>query len=540
MGVWRYGGTPQTPTRPYSHTHALPHTVLATLDYIVIAAYLVGVVAFGILAGGKQQSTADYFLGGRDLPWWAVCFSVVATETSTLTIIGVPAVAYGGTLTFLQITLGYLLGRIVVSLYFLPRYYAGKLSTAYAFLGDRYGENMQATASVTFLGTRLLADGVRLFATAIPLKVIADSVGLSVSYFDIILVIGLATALYTLVGGIKAVVWMDVVQMLLYIGGALFAIGSLLGAVPADWWQQAVAAGKTNLFDFGLGQSVGAWLTQPYTFVTAVVGGAIFSMASHGTDQLIVQRLLACRSISDSQKALIGSGFIVMLQFMLFLLVGLLLWSYYDGASLDALGLGRTDEVFPKYIIEGLPPGVSGLLLAGIVAAAMSSLSSSLNALASSSVNDLYEHVMGAPMNPDRGLLISRGLTLFWGVVFIGFASLFQDNENPVVELGLSIASFTYGGLLGVFLLGLWHRGTRQRDAIISFVFTIAFMVVVIFGVWYGPEVGWTFVFNPSDAVIAADNLRPIGWPWYTAIGAAVNLIVGSLLALRHRVTHPA
>jgi Na+/proline symporter len=229
-----------------------------------------------------------------------------------------------------------------------------------------------------------------------------------------------------------------------------------------------------------------------------------------------------------------------MVQFALFLAVGLLLWSHYGGASIDALGLRRADEVFPKYIIEGLPPGVSGLLLAGIVAAAMSSLSSSLNALASSSMNDLYERVMGAPMNPDRGLLISRGLTLFWGVVFIGFASLFQDNENPVVELGLSIASFTYGGLLGVFLLGLWHRGTRQRDAIISFLFTIAFMVVVIFGVWYGPETGWVFVFNPSESEIAASSLRPIGWPWYTAIGAGVNLAVGSLLALRHRAPQAA
>ncbi len=505
--------------------------MLTTLDYVILGAYLVGVAVFGILAGGKQKSTTDYFLGSSELPWWAVCFSVVATETSTLTVIGIPAVAYGGTLTFLQITLGYVLGRILVSLYFLPRYYAGKLSTAYAFLRTRYGRGMQATASITFLVTRLLADGVRLFATAIPLKVIADSAGLSLSYFEIILVIGLVTAAYTLVGGIKAVVWMDVVQMLLYIGGALFAIGSLLAAVPDNWWQTAAAAGKTDLFDFGLGQSVSAWITQPYTFVTAVVGGAIFSMASHGTDQLIVQRLLACRTQTDSQKALIGSGFIVMLQFALFLLVGLLLWSYYGGASLEALGLQRSDEVFPKYIIEGLPPGISGLLLAGIVAAAMSSLSSSLNALASSSVNDLYEQVLGTPMNPDRGLLVSRGLTLFWGVVFIGFASLFQDNENPVVELGLSIASFTYGGLLGVFLLGLWHRGTRQRDAVVSFLFTIAFMVLVIFGVWYSPEGGWTFVFNPSDAVIAAEGLRPVGWPWYTVIGAAVNLGVGSGLA---------
>ncbi len=510
--------------------------MLTTLDFVVIAAYLIGVAVFGIWSGGTQQSTDDYFLGNRNLPWWAVCFSVVATETSTLTVVGVPAVAYGGTLTFLQITGGYLIGRILVSVYFLPRYYAGKLHTAYAFLGHRYGEDMQATASVTFLVTRLLADGVRLFATAIPLKVIADMAGVGATYFQIILVIGVVTAIYTLVGGIKAVVWMDVVQMLLYVGGALLAIGFLLGDLPSGWWGEAVAAGKTNFIDLGLDHSFGRWLTEPYTLGTALIGGAIFSMASHGTDQLIVQRLLACRDEGDSRKALIGSAVVVMVQFALFLGVGLLLWVHYDGASVEALGLQRGDEVFPMYIIEGLPAGLSGLILAGIVAAAMSSLSSSLNALASSSVNDLYERVMGRPLEADRGLFVSRLLTLFWGVVFIGFASLFQDSDNPVVELGLSIASFTYGGLLGVFLLGLWHDGTRQLDALVSFVVTIGVMVLIIFGVWHSPSEGWTFVLGPSEAFIEEANLRSIGWPWYTAIGTAINLAVGSLMALRHRI----
>jgi SSS family transporter len=509
--------------------------MLTTFDLVVLVVYLLGVAAFGIWSGGAQTSTDDYFLGGRDLPWWAVCFSVVATETSTLTVVGVPAVAYGGTLTFLQITLGYLVGRTVVAVYFLPRYYAGQLETAYAFLGDRYGDTMQGAASVTFLVTRLLADGVRLFATAIPLRVIADTAGLEVSYFEIIFVIGAVTALYTLVGGIKAVVWMDVVQMLLYVGGALAAIGFLLGDVPAGWWGTAVEAGKTNLVDLGLDHSLGRWFTMPYTLGTAVIAGAVFSMASHGTDQLIVQRLLACRDEDDSQKALVGSAVIVMVQFALFLAVGLLLWAHYDGATIEALGLRRSDEVFPKYIIEGLPAGLSGLILAGIVAAAMSSLSSSLNALASSSVNDLYTRITGRTLDGDRGVFVSRLLTLFWGVVFIGFASLFQDSNNPVVELGLSIASFTYGGLLGAFLLGLWHERTRQLDALVAFAVSIGAMVLIIFGVWHSPAEGWTFVLGPSDAYVQEADLRTIGWPWYTAIGTVINLAVGSLLALRHR-----
>lgn len=508
--------------------------MLTTLDLAVIAVYLAGVAGFGIWAGGTQRSTTDYFLGNRDMPWWAVCFSVVATETSTLTVVGVPAVAYGGTLTFLQLTLGYLVGRIIVGVYFLPRYYAGKLETAYAFLGTRYGDTMQSAASVTFLVTRLLADGVRLFATAIPLKVIADMAGLETTYFEIILVIGVATALYTFVGGIKAVVWMDVVQMLLYVGGAVAAIVFLLGDVPSGWWSTAAEAGKTQVIDLGLEHSLGRWFTMPYTLGTAVVAGGIFSMASHGTDQLIVQRLLACRNERDSQKAIVGSAVLVMIQFALFLAVGLLLWVHYDGVAVEALGLQRGDEVFPKYIIEGLPSGLSGLILAGIVAAAMSTLSSSLNALASSSVNDLYEYVIGRALEADRGLFVSRLLTLFWGVVFIGFASLFQGRDNPVVELGLSIASFTYGGLLGAFLLGLWHEDTRELDALFAFVVSIGAMVLIIFGVWHSPSEGWMFVLNPSEAYVAETNLRTIGWPWYTVIGTGINLVVGSVLALRH------
>jgi Na+/proline symporter len=224
-----------------------------------------------------------------------------------------------------------------------------------------------------------------------------------------------------------------------------------------------------------------------------------------------------------------------MAQFALFLTVGLLLWSYYQGQALGELGLTRGDEVFPKYIIEGMPAGISGLLLAGILAAAMSTLSSSLNSLASSSMLDLYERLGGKALDDRKALTVSRYLTFFWGLIFIGFASLFQDTQNPVVELGLSIASFTYGGLLGVFLLGLLNPKTRQLDAIVAFVVTIVSMVLIIFGVWHGTAEGWIFDLNPSPEQIAADGLRKIGWPWYTVIGSVMTLIVGSLLALRHR-----
>ena len=502
------------------------------LDYAVLVIYLLGVAALGIKAAGRQTSTTDYFLGSRQLPWWAVCFSVVATETSTLTVIGIPAVASSGSFTFFQLTFGYLLGRILVSFIFLPQYFRGNLTTAYAFLGRRYGDGMRAAASVTFLVTRLLADGVRLFATAIPLKVIAQMAGFTVSYFEIIVVIGVVTMVYTFIGGIKAVVWMDVVQMFLYVGGAVAAIFILLGQVPGDWWLAASEAGKTKIFDFGWGKGLNYMLTSPYAFPTAVFGGAIFSMASHGTDQLIVQRLLACRGLSDSRKALIGSAVVVMMQFAIFLLVGLLLWSFYGGVPPSELGLSRTDEIFPMFIIKGMPPGVSGLLLAGILAAAMSTLSSSLNALASSTMMDLYERFFRRSLPTDRALRLSRWMTLFWGIVFIVFANLFRDQQNPVVELGLAIASFTYGGLLGVFLLGLINRRTEQKDAMIGFFVSIASMVLIIFGVWHSPADGWLFELNPTDEYIAAAQLRSIGWPWYTLIGTVITLVIGSLSAL--------
>ncbi len=510
--------------------------MLTMLDYLVIAVYLAAVTYFGIRIAGRQTSTDDYFLGSRNLPWWVVCFSIVATETSTLTIIGLPAVAYGGTLTFLQLTIGYLLGRTIVSLVLLPRYYERRLVTTYEFLGLRYGDVMRATASVTFLVTRLLADGVRLFATAIPLKIIVMSAGFDVSYFEIIFVLGVITVFYTLIGGIRAVVWMDVLQMTVYLFGGLLVVVLLTTSISADWWSDALRAGKTIMFDSGLDRSLAGILTQPYILPTAVLGGAVFSVASHGTDQLIVQRLLACRSLRDSQRALIGSAIVVMIQFSLFLLIGLLLWSYYNGATMSELGLSRADEVFPKYIVEGLPAGVSGLLLAGIIAAAMSTLSSTVNSLASSSLMDIYQRFIKTPLDEARSILVSRMLTMFWGAVLIGFASLFEDSDNAVVELGLTIASYTYGGLLGVFLLGILVKRSDQTDALIAFTVTIASMILIIFGVWHSPVEGWVFILNPSGAEIFERDLISIAWPWYPLIGSAITVSAGGLTtAARNR-----
>jgi len=471
-------------------------------------------------------------MGSKELPWWAICFSIVATETSTLTVIGIPAIAYGGSMTFFQMTFGYLLGRIVVAAFFLPKYMSGELQTAYSYLGERFGRRMQRLSSVTFLATRLLADGVRLFATAIPIRIIATSAGFDLGYSVIILGIGIVTALYTYVGGFKAVVWMDVVQMALYFIGALTTIGLLLMAMPPGSFAELVTAGKTQIFysDFSF-QTIA---TQPYVLITAVIGGGIFSMASHGTDQLIVQRLLSCKTLKDSRKAIVGSALFVMGQFAVFLAVGALLWSFYDGADVPGLGLSRLDEVFPKFIVEQLPIGVAGLVLAGILAAAMSTLSSSLNALASSTMTDVLGSRI-AHLSPESALKLSRALTLGWTVVFIGFATLFTNMQNPVVELGLSIASFTYGALLGAFLLGMMMARVQENDALIAFSCSIIAMIAIIFGVWTTAAGDWVFVFYPEAAVKTSLGLSPIAWPWYTTLGALISLLTGSLLSVRHR-----
>lgn len=477
------------------------------LDLAVIVAYLVASAVVGLWLSGKQKTLKGYFLGDRNLPWWAVALSVVATETSALTVISVPAVAYLGDITFLQLAIGYLIGRVVVAFVLLPKYYAGEMVTAYAYLGKRFGRGMQSTASVAFLGTRLLADGVRMFACAIPVKVILEGMGINVSFFWIIVVLSLVTVVYTYIGGIRAVVWVDVFQMGVYVLGALLALAIIVGGAGSGFWGEAVAAGKTRLLDFASDP-----VSSPYAFITAIVGGALLSMASHGADQIIVQRLLSCRSLKDAQLALIGSGVIVFAQFAVFLFVGLALWGYYDQQTPEQLGASPAgDDIFPRFIVEGLPVGLSGLLLAGILAAAMSTLSSSLSALSSSTMTDLYEKFVGEPATDEKALRISRITTFGWGAVFIVFANLFTNTDNPVVELGLSVAGITYGGLLGAFFLGIFVPRARQLDAMIAFLVAVATMA-------------YLFLFQAEL----------IGFTWYTGIGLAITMVLGGLLSLRH------
>jgi solute:Na+ symporter, SSS family len=498
------------------------------LDGIIIVLYLVAVAVFGIWSAGTQKSSTDYFLGGREMPWWAILFSVVATETSTLTFISIPAVAYGGNLMFLQLTLGYILGRIIVAIWFLPAYVKGEMTTAYQFLEKRFGSGMRKAASSTFIITRLLADGVRLFATAIPLAILFRFAGVFETWGDgavyllAISVIAGITLIYTFLGGIKAVIWMDVVQMVVYIGGALFALLLMLGKLPVGLGEAFAligSEGKFTMINWGGGLSMQEFLADPYVFWVAVFGGAVFSIASHGTDQLIVQRLLATGDLKSSQKALVWSGFVAAAQFGFFLFIGLMLYVFYAGADIAELGLRTTDEIFAMFIVDHMPVGVAGLIIASLFAAAMSSLSSSLNALASSTTYDLLKPVFGRDWDQAQELWISRLTTIGWGILLTGSAFLFTwlqlsgDDQPAIVELGLGIASYTYGGLLGIFMLGRLFSKPDKTDAMIGFFTGLISLLFMVEGALQQ--------FLPGEPLT-------IAWPLYTLVGGVIVIAVAN------------
>ncbi len=495
---------------------------LNALDFLVIVAYLVGVTLLGIWVGRRQRDANDYFIADRAIPWWAVMFSIVASETSALTFISIPGLAYRTNLGFLEIATGYLLGRIVLAYTLLPRYYEGNLVTAYALLEKRFGLAARRFTSIVFMATRGMADSVRVFATAVPIALIIGPLLPPRAVMPVaVLVLGTLTVVYTIRGGMRAVVWTEIVQASVYIIGGLSAVILVGRLVPGGWGsivQTAGAAGKMQIV---------AWKpfwSDPNTMAAGLIGGAFLSMASHGADQLIVQRLLSARSLNESRAAVIGSGFAVIVQFTIFLLLGIGLWAFYGGKTFPT-----PDAIFPTFIVDQMPHGLVGLLLAAILAATMSTHSGAINSLAAASTHDIYLPLTKRDPNDARTLRVGRIFALIWGVVLTGGALLFpQNQQTPVVIVALSIASFTYGGLLGGFFLAIFWRRARQRDAILGMSVGIAAMSVIVFAK------------QISAAVPAlAPTLKPlstIAYPWYVLIGTTITLTVGILSSL----THPA
>jgi SSS family solute:Na+ symporter len=472
---------------------------LTSLDLAVIAAYLAGITLFGIAFRRGQGSVRDYFLGGRAAPWWALALSIVATETSTLTIVGTPAVAFSGNLTFLQFVFGYLAGRVVIVLLFLPHYFRGEYYTAYQMLESRFGARVKAVAASTFLVTRVLAEGVRVSAIALVV-----TAALGTGQRASILLIMTLVLIYTFEGGMKAVIWTDVVQFGLYFFGSLAAFFLLLHRIPGGWESIAQAAAPTDkfrVFDFSFS------LTNPaklYTFWSGVIGGTFFTMGSHGTDQTIVQRLLAARSERDSKMALLASGVVILVQFTLFLVLGVMLYAWHGAPALVA---GRSyDSIFPDFIVSAMPSGARGALLAAILAVAMSNASGSLNSLAASSVVD-FQQLRGLrelESDPTRLLRRSRWMTLVWGIALAALATV---QWGPMVEAGLTIAAITLGSLLGLFLL--------------TFLFPRATAPGVLTGMFAGLAV-----------ILYARFRTPLLWTWYVPLSTAITFLTGMLVSV--------
>jgi solute:Na+ symporter, SSS family len=446
-------------------------------DYLIIALYLAGITLFGLRFRKKQRSLRDYFLAGRDIPWWAIALSIVAAETSTLTIISVPGIAYDTNFTFLQLVMGYVVGRVVISFVLLPHYFRGDLYTAYELIERRFGRGLRSLTAGLFLLTRAAAEGVRVYAVSIVV-----SIALGTGEVTSIAIITALTVVYTFEGGLAAVIWTDVVQTAIYVGGTLVGLVTILHLVPGGWagiHAAAASAGKLQVFDF----SWNFWV--PYTFWAGVIGGAFLTTASHGTDQLIVQRLLAARGQKQSVMALLSSGVWVFFQFALFLIVGVMLWAYY---RVPSASFGRADRIYPTFIVSRMPHGISGLLIAAILAAAMSNLSAALNSLSSSLIMDFYVRFRPLAEEPTK-MRLSRVATLFWALLLFALAVLSLNKVGRVVEVGLQIASIAYGALLGVFLLGVLTRRANQRGAMVGMVFGFGVEIYL----WLGTRVPWTW-----------------------------------------------
>jgi len=482
---------------------------LHPLDLIIIVVYLLGTLGVGWWFSRRQRTIRDYFLSSHKTPWWALMGSIVATETSTVTFISVPAYAFaanaggtGGNFTFLQIVFGYLIGRLIVVTLFIPLYFKGELFTVYQVLDQRFGGRVKRTAASLFLVTRSIADGIRLFLTAIVLVALtgwADPVS--------ILIIGIVTIAYTYLGGMAAVIWTDAIQLVVYLVGAVVAALVLVGKIPGGW-NEVVATGtqlhKFDLLDFTFD------LSRSYTFWSGMIGGAFLTTATHGTDQLMVQRYLCAQTPRQATLALLTSGVVVLVQFALFLLIGLMLFVFYQKVGpLPAEVAARADRVFPHFIVTQLPVGVIGLVVAAIFAAAMSTLSGSLNSLAATAVTDFYRPLMAPDKSDQHYLNASRFFTALWGVVQISVAMIAIAMQGRGVDAVLAVASFTNGPVLGLFLLSALTKQVGPRGALSG----------VIAGV-----LGMAFVWLQLK----------ISWQWYVLIGATITFTAGYLSSLAY------
>ena len=452
---------------------------MQTIDLAIIILFLIGNTLFGLWHGKSNKNSRDYFHGGHNMPWIVSMLSIVASETSVLTFVSVPGLAYRGDWTFLQLAMGYIIGRILVSFVLLPIYFKHGVSSIYEVIGIRFGPDMQKVAAIVFLVTRTLGDAIRFLAAGVVVQVVTGwSLPLS------IMIIGIVTLIYTLSGGIKAVIWLESFQFALYLLGGVLSIFFLFHSIDMSLPDILVLlekAGKLNIINKDT-----QIITNPLAFFSAFIGGILLSLSSHGVDYMMVQRVLGCKNLGSARKAMIGSGFFVFFQFSVFLLAGSLISVFMHGASMEK------DREFAFFIVHYLPAGLKGLLIAGVLSAAMSTHSSAINALASSTVNDI--------LGGKASLGFSKLISFIWAIVLIIIALMFDAGNKAIVMVGLEIASFTYGGLLGLFLLSKSKRAFHPASLGIGLVASMGIVFVLKF---FG-----------------------LAWTWYITVSVLVNLLV--------------
>jgi len=465
---------------------------IGAIDLSILLVYLCGMVSFGLYLGRRQKTASDFMVGGRDFPWWVILCSIVATETSTITFLSIPGIGWSSNLTFLQLPLGYIIGRLIVVALLLPRYFRGEMFTAYEVLDQRFGGRVKQVASLLFIVTRTLGDGFRLYLGAIVLQKVA---GIPLNYAVICL--GLATILYTFVGGMRAVLWTDFIQFLVYMAGAGIAFCVLLRGIDGGWAQvvqMTQPQDKLRIFDFSFD------LTTNYLFWTGLIGGGVFAIATHGVDQMMVQRYLCARNQRDASLALGLSGPVVLLQFAFFLAIGTALFAFYTQHPPAAETMVR-DEVFAQFIVDYLPVGVLGVVLGALFSAAMSTLSSSLNSAATALVNDIYMPMSRTDVTDAQRLRAAKTFTIAFGIAQV-IVGLSGEKLGSVVNAVLAIQGFTTGIILGVFFLGIFAKRVDHRSALVGLVGGLALMTYVKFG-------------------------TPLAWPWFVLVGSSATFLIG-------------
>jgi len=495
-------------------------------DWLVILAYLLGIIGLGVWFGKDQRTTRDYFLGSKNIPWWGIGMSIVAAETSALTIISVPAMAFGGNMTFLQIIIGYVIARVLLAVVMVPLYLRGEIYSPYQLLEKSFGPSARRLAGGFFLISETLAAGVRVYVASIPVKLMLGDKLLGFGTGDpilgAILLFVVLSLLYTYIGGVKAVIWTDAVQFVLFMAGGLFTLAyipTLVDGGAAALLGKAAEAGKTHWFNPEFS------LSLPFNIWMGIIGGTFVVLSSHGAEQLIVQRVLACKTVADGRKALVLSAVIILPLFLVFLLVGVMLWAYYQQTPIAILipeikpgsGIKANDYIYPIFMMTAVPHVLKGFLIVAILSAAMSSVSSALTSLASVSTMDFVKPLTKRERSEGFFLNFSKASTVAWAAVLILVAYLSREVEY-VLNAAFSLRGLTSGALLGALLLVLFWKEGSALPVVAGTIASLVAMIII-------SRLEWTQTTASGEAVKAK-----MAWPWFTLTGTIVTMATAWLV----------